>query len=153
MANKVDEVTGEIIFENPEDWEAEKKALAMQLDLLTEMQSQLDLIEIEKQKLIDSILTPEILDEIEAINYEFEGKKETVQEKMNKLESIIVQKCTEVGESVKGQYYSVVWSKPRAGGIDLKAAESYAIVDDEFRKKLEKFRKPQTQSKPYIKRK
>ena len=59
------------------------------LDQLAELYAQRDLASLEKQRLIDNILTQEIKAQIADIEAEFSGKNETVNDAIANLEAQI----------------------------------------------------------------
>lgn len=88
--------------------EAEIKQL---LDQLSDLQSQIDLIGMEKQKLIETVLTPEIKQALQDIDAEFTGKVEAVQGKRGELEQMVKTAVVEFGASVKGNHFHAVYNK------------------------------------------
>ena len=101
------------------------------LDVLADYQSQRDLIMLEKQKLIDSILTPEIKQQIADIELEFSGKAGTVTEKAAALEMEIKEAVKETGATVKSAYLQAVYMKGRISW-DTKAMDGYAVDHPEI---------------------
>src|SRR5512140_832112 len=83
------------------------------LDQLADFQSQRDGLLLEKQQLIDSILTPEIRAKLKEIEVEFQEKTETVNQNIADLEEAIKNAVKVSGASIRGQYLQAVWSKPR----------------------------------------
>jgi len=83
------------------------------LDELAELYAQRDLTMLDKQKLLDEILTAEIKARMADIEAEFSGKSEIVNEKILKLESEIKDAVKQEGTSIKGQFIHAVFSKGR----------------------------------------
>ncbi len=83
------------------------------LDELSELYAQRDLSTLEKQRLIDEVLTPEIKAKISEIEAEFNGKSDTVSEKISTLETQIKDEVKKNGASVKGQFLHAVYTKGR----------------------------------------
>ena len=63
--------------------------ISQKIDQLANFQAQRDVLELEKQSLIDQLIPPEIKARIEEIEAEFSGKREIVDEKITALESEI----------------------------------------------------------------
>jgi hypothetical protein len=87
--------------------------LTKMLDELSELYAQRDLSQLEKQRMIDAILTPEIKSRIAEVEAEFSGKGETVSEKITDLETQVKQAVIANGASVKGQFLHAVYTKGR----------------------------------------
>ena len=84
-----------------------------QLDLLAELQAMQDAIRLEKQGLIDQILTPEIRQQIAEIEAEYAVREETVTERLDELTKGVKAAVITFGESVKGQRLHAVYSRGR----------------------------------------
>jgi hypothetical protein len=109
------------------------------LDQLADLQAQRDALQVEKQRLIDSILTPEIRAKLAEIDLEFDEKTETVNQNITELEEAVKNVVKNSGSSYKGQYLQAVWSRPRITW-DTPSLEHYAEVHPEilrFRKQGE----------------
>lgn len=83
------------------------------LDELDEYQCQIDLIQMDKQKLIDEVLTPWIKEQLEAIDLEFADKSESAQNNINQLRDEIKQATLVYGETVKSSKFQAVYMKGR----------------------------------------
>jgi len=101
-----------------------------QLDMLAEFQAQRTIVELDKQKLIDSVLTPEIRAQIADIEVEFSGKVEAVDDSIKVLVDAIKAAVLEGGEKVKGQYLQAVWVKGRSSW-DTAGLKGYAKAHPE----------------------
>ena len=83
------------------------------LNELAELYAQRDISMMEKQRLIDAIMTDEIKAKIAEVEAEYSGKSETVTEKITALESEVKELVKENGASVKGQFIHAVFTKGR----------------------------------------
>jgi hypothetical protein len=106
------------------------------LDKLAEMYAEQDIIRLDKQKLIDSILTDEIKVKIAEIEAEFKPKTEGLQQNIGALESEVKTEVVTLGESVKGNVLHAVYAKGRITW-DTKGLEGVLVNQPE----LAKFRK------------
>jgi len=89
------------------------KEIQEKLDLLAEIKAEEDYLKIKKQELIDSVLTPEIKAEIQAIEAETAPAFEAIAEKAKAVEAEIKEQVLSHGESVKGNVYHAVFAKGR----------------------------------------
>jgi hypothetical protein len=103
------------------------------LDKLAECQAQKTLLDMDKQKMIDSVLTPEIKAKIDDINTEFSDKSSGVTKNIDDLTAEIKGEILTLGETVKGQYLSAVFAKGRVSW-DTKALDGYLIDHPELNK-------------------
>lgn len=101
------------------------------LDLLSDYNSQKDVIKLKKQELIDTILTPEIKAQIAAIDAEFADKEITVDEKIKELTTIIEEAVISLGKSAKGKYLAAVYFNGKVTW-DSKTLDGYAISHPEI---------------------
>lgn len=83
------------------------------LNELAELYAQRDISTMEKQRLIDAIMTDEIKAKIAEVEAEYSGKSEAVTEKIAALESEVKELVKENGASVKGQFIHAVFTKGR----------------------------------------
>jgi phage terminase small subunit len=88
-------------------------AIGQKLDQLAEFHRQLDMLEKDKQKLIDQVLPPEIKARLEEIEAEFAHKAEAAQASIETLEGEIKSEVISHGESVRGAAFQAVWTKGR----------------------------------------
>jgi hypothetical protein len=92
------------------------------LDQLAEFEAQKDASRLAMQEAIDEIYTPEIKAQVDAVEQEFSGRDEAVDEKIKVLRKEIKPLGVEAGETVKGKHYMSVYtgSKPKIkrGGIE-----------------------------------
>lgn len=99
--------------------------IIQKLDRLANFQAQIQVLELDKQALIDRVLTPEIrirLDEIEA---EFADKLEAVEENIATLEAEIRAEVIRHGTTVKGTFLQASFYDGRVSW-DTKALDRYA---------------------------
>lgn len=83
------------------------------LDRLSELQSALDALGLQKQALIDQVITPEVRAQLAEIDAEFAPMIEAATAQANELEVQIKIAVIAAGASVKGTYLQAVYSKPR----------------------------------------
>ena len=115
------------------------QAITEKLDRLAEFHAQRDVLNIDKQALIDQLLTPEIKSRLAEIEAEFGEKAEAVNANIAALEAEIKAAILTHGESVKGQHFQAVWSRGRVAWDD-KGLSGYAKAHPElleFRKQGE----------------
>ena len=109
------------------------------LEELAEIRAQIDLLNIDKQKQIDSVITEEQRAAIRDIEFEFSEKVEAAQANATELESKVKPLVVEHGTSVKGSRLQAVYMAGRVAW-DTKAIDGYAINHPElfaFRKEGE----------------
>lgn len=111
----------------PEPSPAIASVIPRMLDQLADLQAQRDSLSVEKQRLVDSILTPEIRAKLEEIDLEFNEKAEGVNQNIAELEESIKRVVKSAGASYKGQYLQAVWSRPRVTW-DTPSLEEYALI-------------------------
>jgi len=87
--------------------------------------AQRDVINLQKQELIDQVLTPEIKARLEEIEAEFGGRTEAVEANIAALETEIRQEVLQHGSSVKGAFLRVNWHKGRVTW-DTNSLDDYA---------------------------
>lgn len=111
---------------------------ASKLDRLAELQAAPDAIRLQKQALVDSILTAEIRAKLAEIDAEFAPQLTAAEEAAAALEAEITAEILAERKTVKGNYLMAVWSKGRRGGFDTTKLEGYAAAHPE----INAFRKP-----------
>lgn len=82
------------------DAEKLEENLKYALDRYGEFADRKQLLEMEKQKLISSILTPEQLTELDAINFEFESKEKALDEKEKEARKYLNYVLSQYAESL-----------------------------------------------------
>ena len=100
------------------------------LNALYEKKAALEVVRLEKEKLIDSVLTPEIRKQIADIEAEFADKTMVVTADIQAIEAEIKQEVVSGGETVKGDYLMAVYAKGRVSW-DTKALDGYAAAHPE----------------------
>lgn len=105
--------------------------IKQKLDLLAEHQSQRDSISLQKQALIDKILTAEIKAKLAEIDAEFSDKTSAANEKIANLESEVKEAVKVLGSSVKANFLHAVWVKGHVSW-DTKAMDGYAVGHPEI---------------------
>ena len=83
------------------------------LDELAELYAQRDLAAMDKQKLLDELMTPEIKQKMLEIDAEFADKTEAVNDKIAALEAEVKEAVKHNGASVKGKFLHAVFTKGR----------------------------------------
>lgn len=110
-----------------------------QIERYSDLGFGIDVLQAEKQALIDSVLTPEIKEKLAEIDAEFAPKFEALNLERSLLEAQIKAVVLEAGQSIKGTHHQFTWSKPRVSW-DTKALDGYAKAHPEitqFRKEGE----------------
>ena len=101
------------------------------LNDLAEYRAHFDVLELNKQELIDSVLTPEIKTKIAEIEVEFADKTITIREAIQRLEDEIREDVVEAGETVKGDHLNAVFMKGRVSW-DTKGLDGFALTHPEI---------------------
>ena len=96
------------------------------LEQLAEIRAQIDLLNIDKQKQIDSVITEEQRAAIRDIEFEFSEKVEAAQANATELESKVKPLVVEHGKSVKSSRLQAVYMSPKVTW-DSKALDGYAL--------------------------
>jgi hypothetical protein len=99
------------------------------LNELSELQAQRDLLELDRKAAVDSVLTPEIRQQLADIDAEFADKGQTVTEKIAEMEKEVRGCVIEHGETVKGEHLMAVYSLRTSW--DTKRLEGYAAAHPE----------------------
>jgi hypothetical protein len=97
------------------------------LDDLDELYAQRDLLNLQKQELIDSILTPEIRATVAEIEAEFADKAKTVNEYIQQAEAEVKTAVLEHGATIKSTHLQAVYAKGRVSW-DTKTLDGLMIV-------------------------
>jgi hypothetical protein len=100
------------------------------LNALYELKCAIEVSNMEKQALVDSVLTPEIRQKIADIEAEFAEKNAAVYEKLAALETEVKTDVVSGGETVKGDYLMAVYNKGRVSW-DTKSLDGYAAAHPE----------------------
>ena len=112
------------------------------LDRLANYQAEKEVLQIEKQQLIDQILTAEIRAHLAEIEAEFEPRLDAVEQNIAALEEEIKQDVLHEGATVRGTFLRAVWNKGRVTW-DTKGMDNYAQLHPE----ILRYRK---QGQPYV---
>ncbi len=112
------------------------------LDQLANFHAQRDVLNLQKQELIDQVMTPEIKARLDEIESEFAGKVEAVETNITALEEQVRRDVLRHGASVRSTFLRVTWHKGRVTW-DTKSLDDYAEVHPE----VISFRK---QGDPYV---
>ena len=83
------------------------------LENLTEYYAQLDVLQMQKDELLETVMPDEIKQAIADIKAEFETKENAVKENMAALEEQVKQAVIEAGETSKGGALQAVFNKGR----------------------------------------
>ena len=116
--------------------------ISQKLDHLANLQAQRDVLELEKQALIDQVIPPEIKARLEEIEAEFAGKRETVDANITALETEIREDVLRQRSTVKSTFLRVVYNPGRVTW-NTKSLDA----DARARPEILEFRK---QGKPFV---
>ena len=103
--------------------EAEQEIVNM-LDRLAQLRAQVDMLEMDKQQAIESVIPDEIREQIADIETEFGEKLEALQENISELEKSIKDAVKGLGKGVKGSVLRATLN--RRVSWDTKRLEGYA---------------------------
>jgi hypothetical protein len=101
---------------------------AEKLNLLSQYQSAPDAIRLEKQALIDSLLTPAQRQAIEEINAEYALKAQLAADRLAALEEEIKTDILAHGATVKADHLQAVWVKGRTTWDGAKLEGMMALI-------------------------
>jgi len=113
--------------------------IKQKLDQLADYRAGRDAIMLQKQALMDEIMSAEIKAKLAEIEAEFADKSEAVNANIASLEAEVKQAVIEHGASVKSTFLHAVWTKGRVSW-DTKSLDGYATAHPEllsFRKEGE----------------
>ncbi len=112
-------------------------SIEMKLGQLRELDDHLDVIKMDKEVAIETVLTEEIKAKLAAIDIEFDEISESIRSTVAGLETEIKTLVLEAGASTKkGEGYGAIYIKGRVSW-DTKALNGYAAAHpeiDQFRK-------------------
>lgn len=100
------------------------------IDKYTDNLIGIDAISIEKQRVIDEVLTKEIKDKLEEIEAEFAPKAQALAQENELLAAQIKAAVIQEGATVSGHTHQAVWSKPRVSW-DSKGLAGYSVAHPE----------------------
>lgn len=112
------------------------------LDQLANFQAEKEVLQLQKQELIDEILTAEIKARLDDIEAEFAPRVAAVEENIAALEDEIKTAVLENGATVRGAFLRAVWYRGRVSW-DTKGMEEFALSHPE----VMRYRK---QGQPYV---
>lgn len=101
---------------------------AEKLDHLAELQAVPDAIRLEKQALIDAILTPEIRAALAEIEAEYAPKLQAAADIAAMLRAEIEAEVLANGATVKGAHMMAVWAKGRVSWDGAKLSGMMALI-------------------------
>ena len=87
--------------------------IASDLDKLAELKAQQDALRLEKQALIDNVLTPEIRQAIAEIEAEYAERETTCSERITEATEKVKEAVVTYGKTVRAQRLMAVWCKGR----------------------------------------
>lgn len=87
--------------------------IKLRLQQIAEFSEQLETIEQEKARMVDSVLTEEIRQKLADIEAEFAGKLVACAENIQKLETEVKQEVARYGETISSDTMQAVYNKPR----------------------------------------
>jgi len=91
----------------------------------------IDSLVLEKQALIDTILTPEIKEQLAEVEAEFAPKVEALRAENEQLAAQIREQVLEFGTTVSGDFHQAVYTKPRVSW-DNKGLAGYSVAHPEI---------------------
>ena len=106
--------------------------IAEKLDKLAELRAAPDAIRLQKQALIDMVLTQEIRDALAEIDAEFAMPLLAAQTAATELEDEIKAEVLTAGVTIKGAHIMAVWAKGREGGWDSAKLKGFAMAHPEI---------------------
>ena len=107
-------------------------AIVEQLNNLAEIQARQDVIRMQKQDLLDALITPEIKAKMAEIEVEFSPILESLATRQTEVETSIKADLLDVGETVKGDHLMAVYVKRREGGWDNGKLKGFAMAHPEI---------------------
>ena len=108
-----------------------EEQIKLNLDILADYKSQLDLLDLQKREMIDGVLTPEIRQAMADIEAEFSGKADLVNARIAGVRLEIDRDVLQHGETVKGAHMMAIWVKPRVIW-DTKGLNGYGLAYPEI---------------------
>jgi hypothetical protein len=101
------------------------------LNALGELEAKRTILQLDKDKLIEGVLTPEIKQALKDIDDEFSETFKAIDGGRKQLEDEIKSEILTIGESVKGEVYRASFVKGRIAW-DTDALEGYAAAHPEI---------------------
>jgi len=100
--------------------------IAQKLDQLAKLYSSIDKLKEEKKQILNKLLTPELILQIEEVDAEFEVNEKGISTNIENLEEEIRNDTLQFGQSVKASGFIATWSKGRITW-DNKGLAAYSI--------------------------
>ena len=101
------------------------------LDEYTNNLAEIDLLNGERQAMIDKVITPEIKAQLENIDREIDPIIEKFNARVAELADLIKAEVIAAGQTISGEHHLAVYSKPRVSW-DSKGLEGYAVAHPEI---------------------
>ena len=101
------------------------------LDEYTNNLAEIDLLNGERQAMIDKVITPEIKAQLENIDREIDPIIEKFNARVAELADLIKAEVIAAGQTISGEHHQAVYSKPRVSW-DSKGLEGYAVAHPEI---------------------
>ena len=120
---------------------SEQALIAEELNEISELERQLQVLETQKQAQIDEILTPQVKAKLEVIETEFDQSVTKIQERIDTIRERVKIDVLRHGSSVRGTGIRVVWNLGRVTW-NLKGLEEYSKLNPDilvFRKEGKPF--------------
>jgi hypothetical protein len=105
------------------------------LDRLADLQAAPDAIRLQKQAIIDTILTPEIKAALAEVDAEFAEPLRVAEEAATQIELEIREAVLAAGKvdgSYRGQFLTASWVKGHSGSWDDKMLKGFAMIHPEI---------------------
>jgi phage host-nuclease inhibitor protein Gam len=107
------------------------QAITDKLNQLANFQSQRDILALDKQAKIDSVLTPEIKRLLADIEHEYAAMFDAVDANIAEITESVKADVLEHGDKVKGNHLQAVWTKGRVAW-NTDALDGYAVDHPEL---------------------
>jgi len=111
--------------------EPTETTIKAQLDQLAELQSRRDLLALNKQALIDSLLSPEVKAQLADIEAEFSEQFEAIDARVAEAQEQIKADVQAQGKTIRGARLQAVWIKGRIVW-NSEAIDGYAMEHPEL---------------------
>lgn len=108
-----------------EEEKLKKNEIVKKLREIEEFEKKVEELKVEEKKQIDQILTPEVIEKVEAIEATFSEKSKQIEIQLSELKTKVKKSVMKYGASVKSKGLQAVWSKGYLRW-DTKAIEEYS---------------------------
>lgn len=108
-----------------------QELIKAKLEVLAGFRCRIDALTLQRQSLVDALITPEVAAQIAEVNAEFEEPLTEMAALAAATEAEIKRLADLYGQSVKGERFQVVYSKPRVTW-DAKSLDGYAMAHPEL---------------------